>query len=73
MNKLLFTGLEAANMMGVCERTLANARRRGDLPYVLLGRSVRYKPEDLEGFIQKQRRRTRHVSIQKRRFAILAV
>lgn len=51
------TTREAAAALGIKEQTLHLWRctRRYDLPYVQLGRSVRYLASDIEQFIARQR------------------
>ncbi len=51
----LLTEEEAAQCLRVCPRTLRKERQAGRLPYVLIGRCVRYSPEDLESFIESAR------------------
>lgn len=53
-NKLLSAG-ETANILGLKESTLAQFRWRGDkrLPWVKLGKSIRYKLTDIEDFIER--------------------
>lgn len=53
-NKLLSAG-EAAAILGLKESTLAQFRWRGDkrLPWVKLGKSIRYKLADIEEFIER--------------------
>lgn len=51
----LLTEDEAAEALRVCTRTLRKERQAGRLPYILIGRSVRYAPADLETFIERAR------------------
>lgn len=51
----LLTEDEAAQELRVCTRTLRKERQAGRLPYVLIGRCVRYSPQDLETYIEKAR------------------
>ncbi len=53
-NKLLSAG-ETADILGLKESTLAQFRWRGDkrLPWVKLGKSIRYKLADIEDFIER--------------------
>ncbi len=53
-NKLLSAG-QAAEILGLKESTLAQFRWRGDkrLPWVKLGKSIRYKLSDIEDFIER--------------------
>lgn len=48
---LLITVREAARILSICERTLYTLTKRGLVPAVIIGRSVRYDPKDLEKFI----------------------
>ena len=54
INKLLSAG-ETAAILGLKESTLAQFRWRGDkrLPWVKLGKSIRYKLADIEAFIER--------------------
>jgi predicted DNA-binding transcriptional regulator AlpA len=53
-NKLLSAG-ETAEILGLKESTLSQFRWRGDkrLPWVKLGKSIRYKLSDIESFIER--------------------
>jgi len=51
----LLTEQDAAATLKVCPRTLRKERQAGRLPYILIGRSVRYAPSDLEVFVQRSR------------------
>jgi predicted DNA-binding transcriptional regulator AlpA len=53
-NKLLSAG-QAAEILGLKEATLAQFRWRGDkrLPWVKLGKTIRYKLTDIEDFIER--------------------
>lgn len=53
-NKLLSAG-QAAEILGLKESTLAQFRWRGDkrLPWVKMGKSIRYKLADIESFIER--------------------
>ena len=52
MTPLLTEG-EAADMMQMSGRSIRKARQTGKLPYVQLGRLVRYRVEDLQTFIER--------------------
>jgi excisionase family DNA binding protein len=52
----LLTEAEAAEALRLCARTLRKARHEGLLPYVRIGRTVRYTPEDLQAFLAANRR-----------------
>ena len=50
----MFTTKEAAQRLGLTKSTLEAWRCRGGGPdFVKMGRSVRYRAEDLEAFLQK--------------------
>lgn len=53
-NKILLTRKEAAAYLGISDNTLANwaCTRKFDLPYIRVGRSVRYRQSDLDAFIR---------------------
>jgi len=51
----LLTEQEAAAALRLCTRTLRKERQAGRLPYILIGRSVRYAPEDLDQFVATMR------------------
>lgn len=46
---------ETARRLGLSAQTLCNWRCKGrtDLPFVRVGRAVRYRPEDVERFISE--------------------
>jgi excisionase family DNA binding protein len=46
---------EAANYLAVAYRTLWGWRKQGRISHIRFGRSVRYKREDLDDFIQANR------------------
>lgn len=51
----LISATKAADILGLKESTLAQYRWRGDkrLPWVKLGKSIRYKKSDIEAFIER--------------------
>ncbi|HEX8912801.1 MAG TPA: helix-turn-helix domain-containing protein [Humisphaera sp.] len=51
---------DAARALGVSERTLFSLTKRGDLPAVRIGRSVRYDPADLRVFVERAKGRGPH-------------
>lgn len=51
----LMTEPEAAEALKVCTRTLRKARQAGNLPFVRIGRNIRYTHDDLNHFIEKAR------------------
>ena len=50
---LLLTPREAAESLGICERTLYGLTKQGELPVVRIGRAVRYSVDDLKAWIKK--------------------
>ena len=63
----LLTEPEAAEALRVCARTLRKARREGKLRYVLIGRAVRYSPDDLEAFVESSKQENTPCQVQPRR------
>jgi excisionase family DNA binding protein len=57
LNDPLITRADAARLLGVKLATLGNwaSTRRYDLPYVRIGRSVRYRLSDVTAFIERNR------------------
>lgn len=55
MPRLLVTPREAAKILSLCEKTLWSLTKRGELPAVRIGRSVRYDVADLRRFIDRQK------------------
>lgn len=51
----LLTEQEAAARLQVCDRTLRKERQAGNIPYILIGRCVRYHPDDLAQLIASKR------------------
>lgn len=49
---LLLTPKEAAKSLSICERTLYDLTRRGELKSVKIGRSVRYSVDELKNWIR---------------------
>jgi excisionase family DNA binding protein len=52
-SKVLLTSLEAAKALQITPRHLQNLRDRGDIGFVQYGRVVRYKPEDIQAYIDE--------------------
>lgn len=50
-NRLAVSYDEAAQLMGVCQKTVYNLVRAGKLPAKRIGRSVRIRLSDLENFL----------------------
>jgi excisionase family DNA binding protein len=55
---LLLTTPQAARSLAISERTLWDLTKRGEIPVVRIGRSVRYDPEDLKAWIDRQKERS---------------
>src|SRR5262249_11698010 len=54
--RLLLRLPEAAKALAISERTLWGMTKRGEIRCVRIGRSVRYSPLDLQGWIAAQKR-----------------
>jgi excisionase family DNA binding protein len=52
-NSLTVSTEEAADLLGVCPRTVRNLTKRGELPAVRLGSCVRYSREYLIDFVRQ--------------------
>lgn len=48
----LLTELEVASLLRVSARSLRALRSAGSVPHLVIGRRVRYRPEDIEGYLQ---------------------
>ena len=55
---ILLAPRQAARALSVCEKTLYNLTKRGELPVVRIGRAVRYSLDDLRTWIQRQSARS---------------
>ena len=53
MQVQLLTEKQQAALLRVCERHLINLRNKRLIPYIKLGRSIRYDPEAVQRAIQK--------------------
>jgi len=54
--KLLLSARDAAKALAVCERTLFNLTKAGEIPAVKVNkRGVRYDPNDLRAWIEKSK------------------
>jgi len=54
---LLLTSHEVAKALAISERTLWGLSAKGELPRVLIGRSVRYRFVDLAQYCERQARK----------------
>lgn len=52
----LYTSKEAAAFLRVSSRTVAEMAKRGQLPSIKIGRSVRFDVRDLEAFVERCRK-----------------
>ena len=52
--QLLLTSRQAAQALQISERKLWSMKASGEIPYVLLGRSVRYPVADLQRWIEER-------------------
>jgi len=50
--RLLVSPREAAKALAVCEKTLWNLTKRGEIPCLRIGRSVRYSLPALEAWVK---------------------
>ncbi|HMO16252.1 MAG TPA: helix-turn-helix domain-containing protein [Pirellulaceae bacterium] len=53
-NRLLLTEAQAATALGVSRRTLFSLRREGKIPFVRIGKCIRYSVEALRDWITSQ-------------------
>lgn len=55
----LLTPTQVSNLLGITQHTLAvwRSEQRYDLPYVKVGRFVRYRMQDIEVFIESRTHR----------------
>ena len=54
-DQLLLTSRQAAQALQISERKLWSMKASGEIPHVLLGRSVRYDPRDLQRCIDERK------------------
>jgi excisionase family DNA binding protein len=54
---LLLKPRGAARALAICDRKLWELTKRGEVPHVRIGRSVRYVPADLQAWIETQKQR----------------
>jgi excisionase family DNA binding protein len=52
---LLWKRSQAAKALGISERTLWSLTQAGTIPYVKIGRSVRYAPDELKAWVSAQK------------------
>ena len=53
---MLLTVRQAAEALQISERKLWGMKAAGEIPHVLLGRSVRYDPQDLQRCIDERKK-----------------
>lgn len=53
-DQLLMTEAQAARMLSISPRKLWQLRKDGAIPYVPIGKSVRYRVSDLQRWIDSQ-------------------
>lgn len=56
MEPILVNSREAAKMLGISERKLFDLTKRGEIPSVKTGKSVRYRPESLRQWAETRER-----------------
>lgn len=54
---VLLTEQQAAEMLGVRKHVLRDARQRGELDFVRIGKCIRYEPEMLMRFVEQNKNR----------------
>jgi len=54
----LYTGNEVAKFLSISLRKLDLLKNDGQIAYIRIGKSVRYKPSDVMAFVEKFRRDT---------------
>lgn len=52
----LLTKKDVEELLAIKERTINNLMANGELPYIKIGKAVRFDPKDVEAFIQRQKR-----------------
>ncbi len=53
VSPLAVCGEQAAAMLGISPRKLWELKNTGEVPSVRIGRSVRFRPEDLQAFLDR--------------------
>ena len=57
LERMLYSEQEAAEMLGVCNKTLFAEVKAGALPFVRVGRSRKYDINDLKDFIEQRKQK----------------
>ena len=52
----LLTKKDVEDLLAMKERTINNLMANGELPYIKIGKSVRFDPKDVEEFVARQKR-----------------
>ena len=55
VDQLLLRPRDAAKTLAISERTLWELTKKGEIPAVHIGRSVRYAPNDLQSWIETRK------------------
>lgn len=55
MTPRLLTAAEVAELLRVSKNTVYRLARSNRLPWVRIGESVRFRPDDVEGFVERNR------------------
>ena len=53
-SKMLLTTREASEQLGICQRTIWQLAKDGDLPSVRIGKLLRFCPEQLREWIEEK-------------------
>ena len=61
MDETIYTVPEVAEYLKICKSKLYAMIRRGEFPYIRIGKNVRILESDLEEYIQNQRRPARQL------------
>jgi excisionase family DNA binding protein len=51
----LLTKEQTAERLGMCQRQVSNFAASGELPFVKLGRAIRFRAEDVQAFVEARR------------------
>lgn len=55
--RILLSESEAARLLGLCPKTIYSLRKSGQLPFVQIGKSVRYALDSLREFVKSLEQR----------------
>jgi excisionase family DNA binding protein len=55
MDQVLLTIREVSEVLGLHPNTIRNLMERGELPFIKIGKSLRFHTEDVQAFIERAR------------------